>query len=71
MRDLDDTLVALGSRLVREGHGDEVRAITLTAFPPGIKRTRTRKLYLLARLRAFAYSRAVGWSLESIAAFDR
>ena len=71
MRDLDDTLVALGSRLIRDGYGEEVRSVTLSAFPRGITRTRARKLYLLARLRALAYSRIVGWPVERVAAFDR
>lgn len=69
MKKLDDVLVALGSRLTREGYGSEVRAATMDAFPPGIKRTVTRKLYLLARLRVLAMRR--GYSPDSIAAFDR
>lgn len=69
MRQLDDTLISLGSRLNREGYGEEVRAATRDAFPQGVKRTTMRKLYLLARLRVIALQ--VGYSLEEMAAFDR
>lgn len=69
MRKLDDVLVALGSRLTREGYGDEVRAATMDAFPPGVKRNVARKCYLLARLRVIAVRS--GYSLDSLAAFDR
>lgn len=69
MKKLDDVLVALGSRLTREGHGEEVRAATLDAFPIGVKRTVMRKVYLLARLRVIALR--VGYTPAGLAAFDR